>query len=129
LWIGRAAAAALVGAPEDDIADALETLVDANLLESPTPDWIGDQFRAAETASLLASLAVKLVLREFGPKEAARKGPAVRAAAERSQPHACCLPARLRWRLLPPDPMAEFAVGRASRVRGPSPGEITARTQ
>ena len=38
-WIGQAAAAALVGAPEDDIADALETLVDANLLESPAPDW------------------------------------------------------------------------------------------
>jgi DNA-binding SARP family transcriptional activator len=39
LWIGQAAAAALVGVPEDDIADALETLVDANLLESPAPEW------------------------------------------------------------------------------------------
>jgi DNA-binding SARP family transcriptional activator len=43
LWqgssIGQAAAAALVGAQEDDIADSLETLVDANLLESPAPDW------------------------------------------------------------------------------------------
>jgi tetratricopeptide (TPR) repeat protein len=39
LWISQAAAAALVGAPEVDIADALETLVDANLLESPAPDW------------------------------------------------------------------------------------------
>jgi DNA-binding SARP family transcriptional activator len=39
LWIGQAAAAALVGVPEDDIVDALETLVDANLLESPAPDW------------------------------------------------------------------------------------------
>ena len=43
LWQGSqirlAAAAALVGAPEDDAADALETLVDANLLESPAPDW------------------------------------------------------------------------------------------
>jgi DNA-binding SARP family transcriptional activator len=39
LWICQAAAAALVGAPEADIADALETLVDANLLESPAPDW------------------------------------------------------------------------------------------
>ena len=38
-WISQAAAAALVGAPEDDIVDALETLVDANLLESPAPDW------------------------------------------------------------------------------------------
>ena len=34
-----AAAAALVGAPEEVIADALEALVDANLLESPAPDW------------------------------------------------------------------------------------------
>jgi DNA-binding SARP family transcriptional activator len=43
LWQGPSislhAAAALVGEPEDDIADALETLVDANLLESPGPDW------------------------------------------------------------------------------------------
>jgi tetratricopeptide (TPR) repeat protein len=38
-WIGQAAAAALVGVPEDGIVDALETLVDANLLESPAPDW------------------------------------------------------------------------------------------
>jgi DNA-binding SARP family transcriptional activator/tetratricopeptide (TPR) repeat protein len=43
LWqgprISLAAAAALLGAPEDDTADALETLVDANLLESPAEDW------------------------------------------------------------------------------------------
>jgi DNA-binding SARP family transcriptional activator/Tfp pilus assembly protein PilF len=42
LWQGSsislAAGAALVGEPEDDIADALESLVDANLLESPAPD-------------------------------------------------------------------------------------------
>jgi DNA-binding SARP family transcriptional activator/tetratricopeptide (TPR) repeat protein len=38
-WISRLAAAALVGAGEDDIADALEMLVDVNLLESPAPDW------------------------------------------------------------------------------------------
>jgi DNA-binding SARP family transcriptional activator len=39
VWISLPAAAALVGAAEDDTADALETLVDANLLESPAPDW------------------------------------------------------------------------------------------
>jgi DNA-binding SARP family transcriptional activator/tetratricopeptide (TPR) repeat protein len=43
LWQGSSislvAASALVGASEDDTADALETLVDANLLESPAPDW------------------------------------------------------------------------------------------
>jgi DNA-binding SARP family transcriptional activator len=43
LWegprISLAAAAALVGAAEDDIADALEMLVDVNLLESPAADW------------------------------------------------------------------------------------------
>jgi DNA-binding SARP family transcriptional activator len=43
LWQGASislpAAAALVGASQDDSADALETLVDANLLESPAPDW------------------------------------------------------------------------------------------
>ena len=42
LWQGTsislAAAAALTGQDEDDIADALETLVDATLLESPAPD-------------------------------------------------------------------------------------------
>ena len=39
--ISLAAAAALVGQPEDLVADALETLVDAHLLESPAPDWYG----------------------------------------------------------------------------------------
>jgi DNA-binding SARP family transcriptional activator/Tfp pilus assembly protein PilF len=42
LWQGQSisllAAAALLGEPEDDVADALEALVDANLLESPAPD-------------------------------------------------------------------------------------------
>jgi len=42
LWQGTsislAAAAALIGQDEDDITDALETLVDATLLESPAPD-------------------------------------------------------------------------------------------
>jgi tetratricopeptide (TPR) repeat protein len=43
LWQGQrislSAAAALTGEPAEDVADALETLVDANLLESPEPDW------------------------------------------------------------------------------------------
>jgi DNA-binding SARP family transcriptional activator/tetratricopeptide (TPR) repeat protein len=43
LWQGQSislpAAAALLGEPDDDVADALETLVDVNLLESPAPDW------------------------------------------------------------------------------------------
>jgi DNA-binding SARP family transcriptional activator len=43
LWqgpsISLAAAQALLGEDEDDIEEALETLVDANLLESPAPDW------------------------------------------------------------------------------------------
>lgn len=42
LWPGQQislpAAAALTGEPEEDLAGALETLVDANLLESPGPD-------------------------------------------------------------------------------------------
>jgi DNA-binding SARP family transcriptional activator len=37
--IALSAAAALLGASEDDTADTLESLVDANLLESPAPDW------------------------------------------------------------------------------------------
>jgi tetratricopeptide (TPR) repeat protein len=43
LWEGTSislpAAAALLDEPEDDVADALEALVDVNLLESPAPDW------------------------------------------------------------------------------------------
>jgi DNA-binding SARP family transcriptional activator len=43
LWQGPSislpAAGALLGEPDDDVAEALETLVDANLLESPAPDW------------------------------------------------------------------------------------------
>jgi DNA-binding SARP family transcriptional activator/tetratricopeptide (TPR) repeat protein len=42
LWqgtsIGLPAATALIGEPEDEVADALESLVDVNLLESPAPD-------------------------------------------------------------------------------------------
>ena len=42
LWHGQQislpAAAALTGEPDDDLASVLETLVDANLLESPEPD-------------------------------------------------------------------------------------------
>jgi tetratricopeptide (TPR) repeat protein len=45
LWPGQRislnAAAALIGEPEADVADALEVLVDAHLLESPEPDWYG----------------------------------------------------------------------------------------
>jgi DNA-binding SARP family transcriptional activator len=43
LWQGESislqAAAALLGAPDDDVAEMLESLVDVNLLESPAPDW------------------------------------------------------------------------------------------
>ncbi|MGH3212242.1 MAG: tetratricopeptide repeat protein, partial [Trebonia sp.] len=43
LWQGTSialsAAAALLDASVDDTAEALESLVDANLLESPAPDW------------------------------------------------------------------------------------------
>jgi DNA-binding SARP family transcriptional activator len=43
LWQGASislpAAAALLGEEEDEMTEALETLVDANLLESPGPDW------------------------------------------------------------------------------------------
>ena len=43
LWQGVSislqAAAALLGEPDDDVAEMLESLVDVNLLESPAPDW------------------------------------------------------------------------------------------
>jgi DNA-binding SARP family transcriptional activator/tetratricopeptide (TPR) repeat protein len=38
-WISLPAAAALLGESERNAADALEMLVDVNLLESPAPDW------------------------------------------------------------------------------------------
>jgi DNA-binding SARP family transcriptional activator/Tfp pilus assembly protein PilF len=40
-YISLQAAAALLGQPEDPVADALEVLVDAHLLESPAPEWYG----------------------------------------------------------------------------------------
>jgi DNA-binding SARP family transcriptional activator/tetratricopeptide (TPR) repeat protein len=43
LWQGESislpAAAALLGQPDDEVAEMLEGLVDVNLLESPAPDW------------------------------------------------------------------------------------------
>jgi DNA-binding SARP family transcriptional activator/tetratricopeptide (TPR) repeat protein len=43
LWQGQAvslpAATALIGSRDGDVAEVLERLVDANLLESPAPDW------------------------------------------------------------------------------------------
>ena len=55
--ISLQAAAALLGQPEDGVADALEVLVDAHLLESPAPEWYGfhDLLRAyaAERARTL----------------------------------------------------------------------------
>ena len=43
LWqgpsISLSAAAALLGAEAEDVAETLESLVDVNLLESPAPDW------------------------------------------------------------------------------------------
>jgi DNA-binding SARP family transcriptional activator/Tfp pilus assembly protein PilF len=43
LWQGASislqAAAALLGEPDDDVAEMLESLVDVNLLESAAPDW------------------------------------------------------------------------------------------
>ena len=78
LWQGSsislAAASALVEAAEDDTADALETLVDANLLESPAPDWyrFHDLLRvyateraAAEEAESARSEAVGRLLRWY----------------------------------------------------------------
>jgi hypothetical protein len=66
LWqgpsIGLPAAAALLGQPESAVADALEVLVDAHLLDSPEPDayrfhdllrvYAADLARAQETAQV-----------------------------------------------------------------------------
>ena len=50
-WISLPAAAALTGEREEDVAGALETLVDANLLESPEPD----QYRLHDLLRLFAT--------------------------------------------------------------------------
>jgi DNA-binding SARP family transcriptional activator/Tfp pilus assembly protein PilF len=78
LWQGQSislpAAAALLGEPEDDVADALEALVDANLLESPAPDRyrFHDLLRAyateraqAEESAAVADEAVDRLLRWY----------------------------------------------------------------
>jgi DNA-binding SARP family transcriptional activator/Tfp pilus assembly protein PilF len=66
LWpgpsIGLAAAAALMGQPEEKVADALEELVDAQLLQSPAPDryrfhdllraYAADRANAGETGAV-----------------------------------------------------------------------------
>ena len=50
-WISLPAAAALAGEREEDMAGALETLVDANLLDSPEPD----QYRLHDLLRLFAT--------------------------------------------------------------------------
>jgi DNA-binding SARP family transcriptional activator/tetratricopeptide (TPR) repeat protein len=61
--ISLPAAGALIGQPEDDVAEALETLVDVNLLESPAPDWYQFhsllQVYAAERAEVAEPKAVR----------------------------------------------------------------------
>jgi DNA-binding SARP family transcriptional activator len=70
-FIGLQAAAALIGEPEDLVADALEVLVDANLLDSPAPDryrlhdllraYAAERAEADETPQAIAD-AVRRVL-------------------------------------------------------------------
>lgn len=92
LWQGRTislpAATALTGAQERDVAAVLERLVDANLLESPAPDWyqLHDLLRvyAAERAEAEESesdraTAVERLLRWYLAT--------AEAAAEISSPH------------------------------------------
>jgi tetratricopeptide (TPR) repeat protein len=72
--ISLQAAAALLGQPEDLVADALEILVDAHLLESPKPEWYGfhdllrvyaaEQAQAQEPAAEVAD-AVSRILRWY----------------------------------------------------------------
>jgi DNA-binding SARP family transcriptional activator len=103
LWSGQRistpAAAALIGEPEEDAADALETLVDVNLLESPEPDWyqLHDLLRLfateraqAEEPEEVQRAAVARLLRWYLAM--------TEAAAEVLSPH--------RYRIAPDEPRA-----------------------
>ncbi len=113
LWQGQQislpAAAALAGEPEEDVAGALETLVDANLLESPAPDW----YQFHDLLRLFATERAQAEEPEEGRNEAVARllrwylGMAV-AAADILSPH--------RYRIPPGDPQAP----------GPLPGSAEA---
>jgi DNA-binding SARP family transcriptional activator len=105
LWQGTtislAAAAALAGEREDDVADALETLVDANLLESPAPD----RYRFHD------------LLRVYATERAQSEepGPARDAAVSRL----------LRWYLGTAEAVADTISPRRYRVPYPAPLGVT----
>jgi DNA-binding SARP family transcriptional activator len=87
LWTGRsvslAAAAALLGEEEDAVADALDVLVDAHLLESPAPDryrfhdllrvYAADRARTQETEEVQQAAITRLLTWYLHTTEAAAK--------------------------------------------------------
>ena len=104
LWQGPSislhAAVALAGEPEDDTADALETLVDANLLESPAPDW----YRFHD------------LLRFYATE---------RAEQEESEADRAAAAGRLlRWYLASAEAVADTVAPRRNRVPSETGGEI-----
>ncbi len=112
--IGLRAAAALVGEPEEPVTDALEVLVDANLLESPAPDryafhdllraYAVERSRAEEPGQVIDD-AINRVLDWYLHTAA--------AAAGVVQPHAERVP------LTPPAPGAEpLAFGTTEQALG-----------
>ena len=115
LWqgpsIGLPAAAALLGEPEDDVADALEVLVDANLLQSPAADryrfhdllrvYAAEQAGAAGDHSKTGDAAVRRVLTWYlHTGRGCRPGRSPRTA--RRVPlepiHPGCVPLDIRYR-------------------------------
>lgn len=106
LWQGPSislhAAVALVGEPEDQTADALETLVDANLLESPAPD----RYRFHD------------LLRFYATE---------RAEQEESEADRAAATGRLlRWYLATAEAVADTVAPRAYRVPRETAGETYA---
>jgi tetratricopeptide (TPR) repeat protein len=87
LWTGRsvslAAAAALLGEDEDPVADALDVLVDANLLESRAPDryrfhdllrvYAADRARTQETEEVQQAAIARLLTWYLHTTEAAAR--------------------------------------------------------
>jgi DNA-binding SARP family transcriptional activator/tetratricopeptide (TPR) repeat protein len=105
LWISTTAAAALTGEQEEDVADALETLVDANLLESPEPD----RYRLHDLLRLFAT-----------ERAQAEETPEARAGAVRRL---------LQWYLTTAESAADMISPRHYRIPGeepPVPGPLPA---
>jgi tetratricopeptide (TPR) repeat protein len=103
LWQGASislqAAAALLGEPDDRVAEMLESLVDVNLLESPAPDWYRfhdllrvyaiERAEAEESESLRTEAVRRLLMWYLSTAEAAAETVSPRRYQVAREPAAC----------------------------------------